>query len=78
MAEAAGETQVVPTVGDRVRIVFQGYYEGVPLAGRTGYELGTEHTVTEVPTRLNSPCENYGYFLNDDTWVLPEEIEVIQ
>ena len=70
MAEAAGETKVVPEVGDQVRIVFHGYFEGEPLVGRKGFEIGTEHTVTDLGA---------SYFeLDDNTFVLPEEIEVIQ
>lgn len=68
MAEATSKTAVVRQ-GSRVRIVFHGYFEGQPLAGRAGYGIGTEHDVTLV--------QEYGMFLNDDTWVLPEEIEVI-
>lgn len=71
MAEATSKAGVVPKVGDRVKIVFHGYYEGEPLAGRRKYELGTEHEVTEVGS-------DGAFFLNNCTWVLPEEIEVIQ
>lgn len=70
MAEATGKDKVVPKVGQEVQIVFHGYYEGEPLAGRCGYEIGTVHTVTEAV--------DGSYELDYDTLVLPEEIEVIQ
>lgn len=70
MVKAASQAEVVQ-VGSRVKVVFHGYFEGVPLEDRYGYEIGTEHTVTEIGV------DGSGYFLNNSTWVLPEEIEVI-
>lgn len=70
MAEAAGKTKMVPKVGDYVKIVFHGYYEGESLGGRPGYEIGTEHEVTSA--------HGTDFCLNDDIYVLPEEIEVIK
>ena len=69
MAEAAGKTKVVPKVGDRVKIVFHGYYEGYSLKDYPGFEIGTEHEVTEA--------HGTDFCLNDAIFVLPEEIEVV-
>lgn len=67
---AREESGKVVQVGDRVRIVFHGDYEGEPLAGRPGYEIDTEHEVTAV-----GPDD---VLINGDIFVLYEEIEVIK
>lgn len=69
MDKAAGKAELVPKVGDTVEIVFHGYFEGEPLAGRKHFEVGTTHEVTDI---------GVGYYeLDDNTFVLPEEIKVI-
>lgn len=62
------------TEGCTVKIVSHGYMDGdvdTHLSNYPGYEIGTEHKVTEI-----SPCGT-GIMLDNDISVSPEEVAYV-
>lgn len=59
------------TEGCTVKIVSHGCMDGAHLSNYPGYEIGTEHKVTEI-----SPCGT-GIMLDNDICVSPEEVAYV-